>query len=173
MRTRRLIIGLAAAAVLALAIAVPVALANGAPATAKASMTKNIVQTAKAAGFSTLVKAIKVAGLTKALEGMGPFTVFAPTNKAFAALPAGTLKTLLANSKELAAVLEFHVLSGKVLAKDITNGMTAKTLEGSSLTFTIKGMKVYVNGALVTKADVMASNGVIHVINKVLIPPAS
>jgi uncharacterized surface protein with fasciclin (FAS1) repeats len=167
MRTRRLTLALIAAAVLTLAIAVPVTAANGAT-TAKA--TKNIIQTAKAAGFSTLVKAIKAAGLTKALSGKGPFTVFAPTNAAFAALPAGTLQTLLANPKELAKVLEFHVLSGAVLAKDIKNGMKAKTLEGSSLTFKIKGMHVYVNGALVTKADVMASNGVIHVINKVLVP---
>ena len=168
MRNHRLLAALAAAAVLTLAVAVPIASASGTATAAKA--TKDIVQTAKAAGFSTLVTAIKAAGLTKALSAKGPFTVFAPTNAAFKALPAATLKALLANPKQLAKVLEFHVLKGKVLAKDITNGMKAKTLEGSSLTFKIKGGHVYVNGARVTTADVMTSNGVIHVINKVLVP---
>jgi len=170
MKARRLITVLAGVAVLALAIAVPFAAANTGSAPAKAATTMNIVQTAKAAGFSTLAKAIKVAGLTKALEGKGPFTVFAPTNKAFAALPPATLKALLANPKQLAKVLEFHVLSGKVLAAQVTNGLKAKSLEGSTLTFTIKNGSAYVNGAKIIKTDVMASNGVIHVINKVLVP---
>jgi uncharacterized surface protein with fasciclin (FAS1) repeats len=170
MSTRKLITVLAGVAVLALAVAVPFAAAHGTQATTKTATTMNIVQTAKADGFSTLVKAIKVAGLTKALEGTGPFTVFAPTNKAFAALPKATLANLLAHPKQLAKVLEFHVISGKVPAADVKNGMTAKTLEGSSLSFKIKNGSVYVSGAKVIKADVMASNGVIHVINKVLVP---
>jgi uncharacterized surface protein with fasciclin (FAS1) repeats len=170
MRNHRLLTALAAAAVLTLAVAVPIASASGTTTAAKAMATKNIVQTAKADGFSTLVQAIKAAGLTKALSAKGPFTVFAPTNAAFAALPAATLKALLANPKQLAKVLEFHVLKGKVLAKDITNGMKATTLEGSALTFKIKNGHVNVNGARVITANVMASNGVIHVINKVLVP---
>jgi uncharacterized surface protein with fasciclin (FAS1) repeats len=170
MSTRRLITVLAGTAVLALAIAVPFAAANAGTTTAKTATTMNIVQTAKAAGFSTLAKAIKAAGLTKALSGPGPFTVFAPTNKAFAALPPATLKSLLAHPKQLAKILKFHVISGKVVAKDVTNGLKAKTLQGSSLTFKIKNGRVYVNGAKVIKADVMATNGVIHVINKVLVP---
>ena len=170
MSTRRLITVLAGAAVLALAIAVPFAAANAGSATAKTATTMNIPQTAKAAGFSTLVKAIKAAGLTKALSGKGPFTVFAPTNKAFAALPPATLNALLANPKQLAKVLEFHVISGKVLAANVTNGLKAKSLEGSTLNFKIQNGAAYVNGAKIIKTDVMASNGVIHVINKVLVP---
>jgi uncharacterized surface protein with fasciclin (FAS1) repeats len=170
MSTRKFVTVLASVAVLTFAVAVPFAGARGTQATAKTATTMNIVKTAKADGFSTLVKAIKVAGLTKALSGKGPFTVFAPTNAAFKALPAATLKSLLAHPKQLAKVLEFHVLSGKVLAAQVKNGMKAKTLEGSPLAFKIKNGSVYVSGAKVIKADVMASNGVIHVINKVLVP---
>jgi uncharacterized surface protein with fasciclin (FAS1) repeats len=170
MSTRRLITVLAGAAVLALAIAVPFAAANTGATTTKTATTMNIVQTAKAGGFTTLAKAIKAAGLTKALSGKGPFTVFAPTNKAFAALPPATLKALLANPKQLAKVLTFHVISGKVLAANVTNGLKAKSLEGSTLSFKIKNGAAYVNGAKIIKTDVMASNGVIHVINKVLVP---
>jgi len=106
------------------------------------------------------------------LKGPGPFTVFAPTDAAFAKLPAGTLATLLKDPKgELTRILTYHVVPGKVMAADITDGMTAKTVEGDTLKFTIKDGKVYVNGAQVTTADVPASNGVIHVIDGVLIPP--
>ena len=135
--------------------------------------TADIVDTAVAAGqFTTLAKALQAAGLVDTLKGTGPFTVFAPTDAAFAKLPAGTLDTLLKDPKgELTRILTYHVVPGKVMAADITDGMTAKTVEGDTLTFTIKDGKVYVNGAQVTTADVPASNGVIHVINKVLIPP--
>jgi uncharacterized surface protein with fasciclin (FAS1) repeats len=138
------------------------------PATAQ----KDIVDTAVAAGqFKTLATALQAAGLVNALKDQGPFTVFAPTDAAFAKLPKGTIAKLLKDPKgELAKILEYHVIAGKVTAADITNGMTAKTLEGSTVKFTVKDGKVYVNGALVTTADVAASNGVIHVINGVLIP---
>ena len=133
----------------------------------------DIVDTAVAAGqFTTLAKALQAAGLVNAFKGPGPFTVFAPTDAAFAKLPAGTLATLLKDPKgELTKILTYHVVPGKVMAADITDGMTAKTLEGSTVKFTVKDGKVYVNGAQVTTADVPASNGVIHVIDKVLIPP--
>lgn len=139
---------------------------------ASATAQKDIVGTAVAAGdFKTLATALNAAGLVNALKGPGPFTVFAPTDAAFAKLPKGTLAKLLKDPKgELTKILEYHVIAGKVMAADITNGMTAKTLEGSTVKFTVKGGKVYVNGVLVTTADVAASNGVIHVINGVLVP---
>jgi uncharacterized surface protein with fasciclin (FAS1) repeats len=135
--------------------------------------TADIVDTAVAAGkFTTLAKALQAAGLVDALKGPGPFTVFAPTDAAFAKLPAGTLATLLESPKgELTRILTYHVVPGTVMAADITDGMTAKTLQGATLKFTIKDGKVYVNDAQVTTADVLASNGVIHVIDGVLIPP--
>ena len=135
--------------------------------------TADIVDTAVAAGqFTTLAKALQAAGLVDALKGSGPFTVFAPADAAFAKLPAGTLDTLLKDPKgELTRILTYHVVPGKVMAADITDGMTAKTLEGSTIKFTVKDGNVYVNGAQVTTADVPASNGVIHVIDGVLIPP--
>ena len=135
--------------------------------------TADIVDTAVATGqFTTLAKALQAAGLVDALKGSGPFTVFAPPDAAFAKLPAGTLDTLLKDPKgELTKILTYHVVPGKVMAADITNGMTAKTLEGATLKFTINNGKVYVNGAQVTTADVPASNGVLHVIGGVLIPP--
>jgi len=143
------------------------------PTASPAMESKDIVDTAVAAGqFKTLATAVKAAGLVDALKGPGPFTVFAPTDAAFAKLPAGTLATLLKSPKgELTRILTYHVVPGKVMAADITNGMTAKTLEGATLKFTIKNGKVYVNGVQVTTADVPASNGVIHVIDGVLIPP--
>jgi uncharacterized surface protein with fasciclin (FAS1) repeats len=133
---------------------------------------KDIVDTAVAAGqFKTLATALQAAGLVNALKAPGPFTVFAPTDAAFAKLPKGTIAKLLKDPKgELTKILTYHVVPGNVMAADITNGMTAKTLEGSTVKFTVKNGKVYVNGALVTTADVAASNGVIHVINGVLIP---
>ena len=143
------------------------------PTASPAMESKDIVDTAVAAGqFKTLATAVKAAGLVDALKGPGPFTVFAPTDAAFAKLPAGTLATLLKSPKgELTRILTYHVVPGKVMAADITDGMTAKTLEGDTLKFTIKDGKVYVNDAQVTMADVTASNGVIHVIDGVLIPP--
>lgn len=125
--------------------------------------------------FKTLVAALKAADLVSALQGKGPFTVFAPTDAAFAKLPAGTVDALLKDPKKLASILTYHVVSGKVKAADVIKGNGAKpaTLNGAALDIRVKGGKVYVDGAQVTIADVAASNGVIHVIDAVVLPPAS
>jgi uncharacterized surface protein with fasciclin (FAS1) repeats len=135
-----------------------------------ASDKADIVDTAVAAGsFKTLVTAIKAAGLAETLKGEGPFTVFAPTDEAFAKLPAGTLDALLKDKAKLQAVLTYHVVSGRVMAADVTKLSSAKTVQGQSLAInTSKGVKV--GTANVVKTDVLASNGVIHVIDSVLIP---
>jgi uncharacterized surface protein with fasciclin (FAS1) repeats len=132
--------------------------------------TVNIVEVATSAGtFNTLLAAAKAAGLAETLAGPGPFTVFAPTDEAFAALPAGTVEALLKDPARLKAILLYHVVSGTVMAKDVAALTSAKTLEGGTLTInTTRG--VMINDATVTKADVIASNGVIHVIDKVLLP---
>jgi uncharacterized surface protein with fasciclin (FAS1) repeats len=121
--------------------------------------------------FTTLVTAVKAAGLAETLSGKGPFTVFAPTNEAFAALPKGTLEKLLKpeNRDALKKVLTYHVVSGDLMAKDLKSGKVP-TVEGSTVAVKIEGKTVSVNDASVVKADVDASNGVIHVIDKVLIP---
>ncbi len=130
----------------------------------------DIVDTAIAAGnFKTLVKAVQEAGLVDTLKGQGPFTVFAPTDAAFAKLPAGTLDGLLKDKDKLAQILTYHVVPGKVTAADIKPG-EVKTVEGQSLKLRRKGRAVMVNNAKVTSADIMASNGVIHVIDTVMIP---
>lgn len=137
---------------------------------------KNIVQVAVEAGsFNTLVAAVKAAGLVETLSGPGPFTVFAPTDAAFAKLPAGTVEALLADKEKLTSILTFHVVSGKVMAADIvkSNGATPKTVNGLPLEIEVRGGKVYVNGAIVVTADVQASNGVIHIIDAVLLPQAA
>lgn len=137
---------------------------------------KNIVQIASENGsFNTLVAAVKAAGLAETLQGEGPFTVFAPTDAAFAKLPAGTVNGLLANKSALTSILTYHVLSGKTVASDITrnNGAMPATVNGQALDITVRGGKVYVNGAQVTTADIQASNGVIHVIDAVLMPKAT
>ena len=140
---------------------------------------KNIVQVAVEAGsFNTLVAAVKAAGLVETLSGPGPFTVFAPTDAAFAKLPAGTIDALLADKEKLTSILTYHVLSGKVMAADIVkpNGAKPKTVNGLPLDIVVRGGKVYVNGVNVVTADVQASNGVIHIIDAVLMPqtaPAS
>jgi uncharacterized surface protein with fasciclin (FAS1) repeats len=132
----------------------------------------DIVDTAIAAGsFTTLVEAVQAAGLVDTLKGPGPFTVFAPTDDAFKKLPAGTLEAVLADKAKLTAILTYHVVAGKVLAADVVklNGKTAKTVQGGDLTIdTTSGVKV--GGATVVKADIETSNGVIHVIDTVLIP---
>ena len=132
----------------------------------------DIVDTAVAAGsFSTLVKAVQAAGLVETLKGAGPFTVFAPTDEAFAALPAGTLDALLKDKAKLTSILTHHVVAGKVMAKDVVglNGKTARTVQGGDLQIdTTSGVKI--GGATVITADVETSNGVIHVIDKVLLP---
>lgn len=134
---------------------------------------KNIVQVAAENGnFNTLVAAVKAAGLVETLSGPGPFTVFAPTDAAFAKLPEGTVAGLIADKEKLSAILTYHVLSGRVVASDIikSNGATPTTVNGEKLDIEVRNGKVFVNQAQVTTADVAASNGVIHVIDGVLIP---
>jgi transforming growth factor-beta-induced protein len=130
----------------------------------------NIVQTAQYYGFSTLVTAVQTANLVNTLIGTGPFTVFAPTNAAFAALPAGVLDSLLANQTALTNVLTYHVVSGKLMAADVIMNATLTTVQGGDLTITTTG-GVKVNSANVIQTDIECSNGVIHVIDAVLIPP--
>jgi uncharacterized surface protein with fasciclin (FAS1) repeats len=135
---------------------------------------KDIVDTAEAAGsFKTLVAAVKAAGLVDTLKGKGPFTVFAPTDEAFAKLPAGTVEELLKpeNKKKLTDILTYHVLAGKVMAADVKT-MEAKTVQGSSAAVKVADGKVTIDKANVVKTDIEASNGVIHVIDSVIIPAA-
>jgi uncharacterized surface protein with fasciclin (FAS1) repeats len=131
---------------------------------------KDIVDTAVAAGqFTTLAAALKAAGLIDTLKGKGPFTVFAPTDAAFAKLPAGTVEGLLKDKAKLTKILTYHVVPGKVLAADVVKLKEAKTVEGSTVTIdTSNGVKI--NNATVVKTDVEASNGVIHVIDTVIMP---
>jgi len=136
------------------------------------ALTMDIVDTAVGAGnFKTLAAALKAAGLIDALKGAGPFTVFAPTDEAFTALPKGTLEALLKDPKKLADILKYHVVAGKVLAADAAKLTEAKTLEGAPIKITVKDGKVFINDAEVTTADILTTNGVIHVINKVIMPP--
>lgn len=134
---------------------------------------KDIVDTALAAGsFNTLAAALQAAGLVETLKGKGPFTVFAPTDEAFAKLPAGTVEDLLKpeNKDQLIAVLTYHVVAGKVKAKDVVTLTSAKTVQGSSVDIKVKGDTVYVDNAKVVKTDIRASNGIIHVIDSVILP---
>ncbi|WAC18974.1 fasciclin domain-containing protein [Luteolibacter sp. SL250] len=121
--------------------------------------------------FSTLVAAVKAAGLAETLSGKGPFTVFAPTNDAFAKLPAGTVDSLLKpeNKEKLTAILTYHVVPGKVMAADVKAG-EVKTVNGDTATISASGGKVMIDKATVTKTDIAASNGVIHVIDSVIMP---
>ncbi len=138
---------------------------------------KDIVDTAVAAGsFTTLVAAVKAAGLAETLKGDGPFTVFAPTDEAFAKLPAGTIENLLKpeNKDQLAAILTYHVVSGKVKAKDVVNLTEATTVQGGNVDITVTDAGVVLNGnSNVVKTDIKTSNGVIHVIDTVILPPAA
>lgn len=137
---------------------------------------KDIVALASATDFlSTLVAAVQAGDLVEVLQGEGPFTVFAPTNKAFDALPEGTLDNLLKpeNKDQLIAILTYHVVPAQVLSSDLSDGMTAETVNGAEVTITIENGTVKVNGAEVTKADIQASNGVVHVIDKVILPPSN
>jgi uncharacterized surface protein with fasciclin (FAS1) repeats len=139
------------------------------------SKAMDIVDLAASQDFlSTLVAAVKAGGLVETLKGKGPFTVFAPTNEAFAALPAGTLESLLKpeNKDQLVKILTYHVVSGKVMSTDLKDGMTAKTVQGSEVKIGISKEGVKVNDAKVTSADIAATNGVVHVIDKVILPPA-
>ena len=133
----------------------------------------NIVETAVSNGsFKTLVAAVTAAGLVETLSGAGPFTVFAPVDDAFAALPAGTVESLVepGNKEKLTGILTYHVLAGKVLSTDLTDGMTATTVNGKEITIHLTGGKVLINDAEVVIADVETDNGVIHAINKVIMP---
>lgn len=162
----------AAVALAAAALAAATSISAATPAKTHAAAQKNIVQTAVAAGqFKTLVALVKQAGLAGALSRPGALTVFAPTDAAFAKVPKATLAALGKNKAQLKAVLLYHVVKGKVTAAQASMLTSATTLEGAALPIRASNGKVYVGGALVTKADVGASNGVIHVINKVLIPP--
>jgi uncharacterized surface protein with fasciclin (FAS1) repeats len=149
------------------------ALVLAATAIAQGAEKKDIVDTAVGAGsFKTLVAAVQAAGLVDTLKGKGPFTVFAPTDEAFAKLPKGTLESLLKpeNKEKLAAILTYHVVAGKVLAKDVVKLSEAKTVQGSSVKILVSDGKVKVDGANVVTTDIETSNGVIHVIDAVILP---
>ena len=147
------------------------ALTTGAPADTPQAPEKNLVQTAVAAGkFKTLASLLKRAGLVKTLEGKGPYTVFAPTDAAFAKVPKATLERLGRNRAALRSVLLLHVAKGRLTAAKVTKRRAVKTLNGQRLAIRARGGKVFVGGARVLTPDVAASNGVIHVINKVLLP---
>lgn len=136
---------------------------------------KNIVELAVGTdALSTLVAAVQAGGLVETLQGDGPFTVFAPTNEAFAKLPEGIVENLLKpeNKNALVAVLTYHVVAGKVKSTDLSDGMTATTVEGSDITIGINYGKVKIDNATVAAADIMASNGVVHVIDTVILPPS-
>jgi uncharacterized surface protein with fasciclin (FAS1) repeats len=138
--------------------------------------TKTIAQLAADAGnLNTLVAALEAAGLVETLQGPGPFTVFAPTDAAFGRLPAGTLEALLADREKLTSILTYHVVKGRVTAADIirAEGATPTAINGRPLDVVVRGGQVYVNGARVVTADVAASNGVVHVIDTVLLPEAA
>ncbi|MGE0361511.1 MAG: fasciclin domain-containing protein [Vicinamibacterales bacterium] len=138
-----------------------------------AAQGQDIVDTAVAAGqFTTLATALQAAGLVDTLKGAGPFTVFAPTDAAFAKLPKGTVEDLLKpeNRARLTAILTYHVVPGKVMAADVAKLTTAKTVQGGSVKVATMGASVMVGSAHVTTADVAASNGVIHVVDTVLLP---
>ncbi len=131
---------------------------------------KDVVDTAIGAGnFTTLVKALQAAGLVETLRGEGPFTVFAPTDEAFAKLPAGTLESLLADKAKLTAVLTYHVVPGKVMSTDVVKLTSAKTVQGQSVKISSAG-GVKIDGANVVTADIETTNGVIHVIDTVILP---
>ena len=152
-------------------LAITAGIAGAAPAKTAGMGQQNIVQTAVAAGqFKTLVSLVKQAGLAGALSAPGQLTVFAPTDAAFAKVPKATLAALAKDKQKLKAVLLYHVVKGKVTSGKVVKLTSARTLQGSAVSIRVSGGKVYVGGAQVVKPDVMASNGVIHVINKVLIP---
>lgn len=154
------------------AAALVVVLASGAG-TRAAQEDKDLVETAKAAGaFETLLTAATKAGLVETLKGDGPLTLFAPTDEAFAKVPEARLNALLQDEEKLKEVLLYHVVKGKVMAADAAKLESAATVQGQPFTIEARGGKVMINDAQVTKADVQASNGVIHVIDTVLMPPA-
>jgi uncharacterized surface protein with fasciclin (FAS1) repeats len=152
------------------------ALMLGMAAATVSSQSKDIVDTAVAHGsFKTLAAALKAAGLVETLKGAGPFTLFAPTDAAFGKLPAGTVENLLKpeNKDQLRRLLTYHVVSGKVGSTDVTKMSSAKAVSGDTIRVAVKDGKVLINNATVVTADVGASNGVIHVIDTVILPPAN
>lgn len=157
----------------AAAVAVAIFFAQGNTSVAVAQgAEQDIVETAVASGkFKTLVTAVQAAGLVDTLKGNGPFTVFAPTDEAFAKLPKGTVEALLKDKKGLAAVLTYHVVSGKVMADDVVKLNSARTVQGQSITIVTKDGRVTLNGVNVIMTDIVCKNGVIHVIDAVLLPP--
>lgn len=170
--TKQMVYSVLAAALITSA---PTVKASGAPMHAEApeNAAKDIVDTALAAGsFKTLAAALKAAGLVDTLKGNGPFTVFAPTDAAFAKLPAGTVESLLKpeNRDKLAAILTYHVVSGDIRAAQAAKLASAKTVNGRDLAITADGSTVRVGSATVTSADIVCSNGVIHVIDTVVLP---
>jgi uncharacterized surface protein with fasciclin (FAS1) repeats len=157
-----------AALLLAPATAVAQEASGYAPA---APATGDLIETATSAGsFTTLAKALQAAGLVETLKGEGPFTVFAPTDEAFAKLPEGTLDALLKDKKKLTAILTYHVVPGEVTSEQVAALTSAKTVNGKELSIAAADGKVTVGNATVTQADVQATNGVIHVIDSVLLP---
>jgi transforming growth factor-beta-induced protein len=161
---KQFVIGIAAASLLTI---------GAVKMSAASDQSKDIVETAVAAGsFKTLAKALAAADLVDTLKGAGPFTVFAPTDEAFVKLPAGTLETLLKpeNKAQLRRILTYHVVSGKVMAADVVKLKSAKAVSGDAVSITVMGSGVTVNRSKVVKTDIVASNGVIHVIDTVLIP---
>jgi uncharacterized surface protein with fasciclin (FAS1) repeats len=152
----------------------PIVLAGALAMTVAASTASaaDIVETAVAGNFNTLVAAVKAAGLVDTLKGPGPFTVFAPTDEAFAKLPPGTLESLLKpeNKAKLQRILTYHVVPGRVMAQDVVKLDSAKTVEGQSIMIKTMNGRVMVGNAHVTKTDIVTSNGVIHVIDAVLLP---
>ncbi len=137
------------------------------------TLTKDIVDTAQSAGsFGTLIAAIKEAGLVETLKGEGPFTVFAPTDEAFKKLPEEQLSALLKDKAKLTKVLTFHVVAGSVKAEDVVKLKTAKSVEGSPLAISVSSDGVKIEEAKVTATDIMCSNGVVHVIDTVILPPS-
>ncbi|MDX1430264.1 MAG: fasciclin domain-containing protein, partial [Rhodothermales bacterium] len=134
----------------------------------------SIFETAQEAGFSTLVAAVEAADLASVLDENGPFTVFAPTNAAFDALPEGTVAELLKpeNKGTLAGILTYHVVEGRVTSDQVVNLTSAKTVQGQEISISVQDRNVFVNGAQVTSVDIEAANGIIHVIDAVLLPPS-
>ncbi len=156
---------------LSIAAALVITLFAGSLMAAPATQDETIVDIAVANGnFTTLVAAVQAAGLVETLSGDGPFTVFAPTDEAFAKLPEGTVEALLQDKEKLAAILTYHVVAGKVMASDVVNLSSATTVNGQDVEIKVWDGKVMIDGATVTATDIEASNGVIHVIDTVILP---
>jgi uncharacterized surface protein with fasciclin (FAS1) repeats len=168
-------LGLALAGIAAAAAVLTMSLGNSSAAAAAPAVRQNIVGTAAAAGqFDTLLSLARQAGLVGALSGSGPLTVFAPTDAAFKAVPKATLRHLAGNRSALRRVLLYHVVKGNVEAARVVKLTSATTLAGPKIDIQVRGGSVFLNGSTkVVKTDVLASNGTIHVINKVLLPPMS